>query len=96
MNRIPEGSPAGFSSRFSRPVRIGILVGICAASPFALYLGIVFGTLAAAIAIRAIGTALGAPAGILLSLLLVGGALLAMGAAIGGLIAWTLERIVSG
>jgi hypothetical protein len=76
--------------------RTGIVAGVLIASPFALYLGVILGTLGASMAIRIVGTTLGAPIGIVGAILLVSGTTLALGGIIGGALGWLIERFLRG
>ena len=84
-----------FWSKLSRAGRIGSIVGAAASVPFAVYIGVVSGTLGGGWGWSLAGP-FGTLVGIVVMILFVAGSILLAGASIGGLIGSMIGRVLEG
>jgi hypothetical protein len=84
-----------FWSKLSRAGRIGFIVGTVASVPFAVYVGVVSGTLGGGWGWSLAGP-FGTLIGVVVMIIFVAGATLLVGASIGGLIGSMIGRVLEG
>ena len=84
-----------FWSTLSLGAKIGFIIGTVASAPFAVYIGLVSGTLGGGWGWNVAGK-VGAMIGVVLTIILVAGAILLTSGSVGGLIGSTIGRLFKG